>query len=270
MYKLNEITHTHILTTKTFESISLESTAIRCFATLENFEILKRLPNLTHLELLNGKEAELKAFIASSVKVKILRLYNFQLADLEVLSEFEHLEYLILEWNSKATRLWNMQKMKQLKGLAILDLKRLENLNELETCPQLIELELSGGMNQKMNLESLEPIQSLANLEYLSLFNIWFKKYGLLPLNSVTSLKKLDVSNQFPTAEYAELSVALPNTACDRFSAYSQLKTPLADYDVMVTGKGKPFLNSARDRKKIEKYVRDFEKLRSNTLSKID
>ncbi|WP_369691018.1 hypothetical protein [Robertmurraya korlensis] len=68
------------------------------------------------------------------------------------------------------------------------------------------------------------------------------------------------ISNQFPTEEYAKLSVALPNTKSDKFEAYVHI-SPIGDKDIMVVGKRKPLLNSnsKSDVKRLQKYQEQFK-----------
>ncbi|MES9719726.1 leucine-rich repeat domain-containing protein, partial [Bacillus altitudinis] len=105
----------------------------------------------------------------------------------------------------------------------------------------------------------LQPLRYLKNLKYLCLSNIKVKDESLEPISALEGLKELDISNQFPTEEYARLSVTLPNTKCDRFAPYIFLSSPIVDKDVMVIGKRKPKLNSKVDGKKLQKYEEQFK-----------
>ena len=88
---------------------------------------------------------------------------------------------------------------------------------------------------------------------------------SLEPIAELKELQELSISNQFPTKEYAKLSVALPNTKCDKFEAYVHLPSSIGDKDIMVVGKRKPFLNSNSkvDMKRLEKYQEQFKLLQS-------
>lgn len=53
------------------------------------------------------------------------------------------------------------------------------------------------------------------------------------------------MSNQFPTKEYAMLSMRLKKTKCAYFAPYIRLNQDIDGKDIMVIGKGKPLLNSS-------------------------
>lgn len=129
--------------------------------------------------------------------------------------------------------------------------------------PCLEWLHLSGGIWNSLNLNTLQPLRYLNNLKHLGLFNIKVKDESLEPLSDLKGLKELEISNQFPTEEYARLSVALPNTKCDSFEPFIFLSSPIEDKDVMVVGKRKPFLNSKADQKKLQKYEEQFKSYQS-------
>ena len=71
----------------------------------------------------------------------------------------------------------------------------------------------------------------------------------------------LEVSNQFPTEEFAYLSVELPKTKCKMFSAW--VKSPVMKPDTMIVGRRKPFLNFKKDRERIQAYEHSFAQLQA-------
>ena len=91
---------------------------------------------------------------------------------------------------------------------------------------------------------------------------------GLRPLAGCEALRRLSVSNQFETADYAYLSVRLPHVDSDMLAPYLRLEHPIEDKDVMVIGKRKPFLNSERDADKLKRYEERFHKLRADFRAK--
>ncbi|EJR54011.1 hypothetical protein IIM_02268 [Bacillus cereus VD107] len=107
----------------------------------------------------------------------------------------------------------------------------------------------------------MEPLKHLSNLKYLFLSNINAKDESLEPVSQLTVLQELVISNQFPTEEYARLSVTLPNTQCEYFRPFIHLSSPIDDKDIMVIGKRKQFLNSKVDMKRLKKYEEQFKLL---------
>lgn len=86
---------------------------------------------------------------------------------------------------------------------------------------------------------------------------------SLEPISTLNGLQELEISNQFPTKEYARLSVSLPHTVCEKFEPYVSLSQTIYGNDVMVVGKRKPLLNSTHDKLKLEKYEEQFKALQN-------
>lgn len=95
----------------------------------------------------------------------------------------------------------------------------------------------------------------------MGLSTIKLKDESLEPISHIKGLLDLKLSNQFPTEEFARLSVTLPQTKCDYFQPYVKLDDPIDGKDIMVIGKRKPFLNSSTDIKKLQKYEEKFREL---------
>jgi hypothetical protein len=120
-------------------------------------------------------------------------------------------------------------------------------------------------MNSTWKFDTLQPLASLTKLKSLTLASINVVDKSLQPLAALVNLEILEVTNQFPTAEFARLSTQLKHTVCEKFQSYT--KVSLEDIngtvisDIMITGSRKPFLHSTRDAEKIAKYVQKFQKL---------
>lgn len=199
--------------------------------------------------------------ILGQVNPKMLYVYEMRVEDLSLLSNLSNLQTLGLEWNTKATRLWDLSKNTNLKALTIRGFSKLREVQILAQAQEIQLLELEGDESHSLQLENLEPLKHLHHLVYLGLSNIKVLDDSLWPISELRGLKELVISNQFPTEEFAKLSAALPNTKCDKFSAFLRLP-PLADgSDIMVVGKSKPFLNSKKDIAKVKKYEESFRRL---------
>ena len=92
--------------------------------------------------------------------------------------------------------------------------------------------------------------------------NLGVDSHGLKPLANLPGLVELELSNQFPTDDYAYLSVKLDKTNCDYFAPYVEMSSLIGDKDVMVIGRRKPLLNKVEDSEKLAKYERQFKALR--------
>lgn len=241
-------------------------TELHIRADVKNRKLLNEL-NIDKLWLIGAKEKDIEQ-IFSLQQPKYVSLYQFLAKDLSCLENLNKCETLITEWNTKATELWNLKSNPNLRKLAIRDYSKITDLSALENATQIESLSLDGGMDKKIKVNSLKPLSKLLQLEYLRLTNIKVADESLEPISDLINLKILELSNQFPTKEYANLAVKLTKTECSMFKAYH--KVGIKDengnlvYDRMIIGKRKPFLLSTKDQNRIEKYEKEFEKLKNN------
>ena len=232
----------------------------------KNIHKLKDL-RIDNLWLIGANEKELKKILAH-VDLKYLNLYQVLAKDLSILEMLNSVETIILEWNTKSDRLWDLNKNSKLRTLEITDFSKINSIDQLSQAKQIRHLKLSGGHGKAILLKSIEPLKHLSNLETLSLYNLKIEDDTLKPIGELVNLKKLNLSNQFDTKEYAWLSVKLPKTEGKMLQAVSTCNITDIDnklkYDTMVTGRRKPFLLSTKDQAKIDKYIKDFEKLKTD------
>jgi hypothetical protein len=215
---------------------------------------------------LNGaKEKDLEK-ILTIVNPKYLNLYNVLAKDLKSLESLLSTETIILEWNTKSDALWDIGKNVSLRNLEIIDFSKLYNIQEISTAKQIEKLVISSGMEKPLKLKSLQPLENLINLKILSLWNLKVEDDSLKPIASLKNLDRLEISNQFETKEYAWLATKLTRTESKMFNAINPCRITDANQqivlDTMVTGRRKSFLLSTKDQTKIEKHIRDFEKLK--------
>ncbi|MEH7046471.1 leucine-rich repeat domain-containing protein [Bacillus thuringiensis] len=225
----------------------------------KNLEKLASFSEINKLWIFTVNQKQFET-ILNYIKPKILYIYEMRVEDLSPLEKLTDIEELHMCWNTKATTLWDLTHNIKLISLSIEDFSKLDNVEPLIHRENLKKLNLSGGIWKSLNIDTLEPLKYLANLKELTLMNIKVKDESLKPLSYLYQLQKLNISNQFPTEEYARLSVILKNTKCDFFQPY--IKFPddsIDDKNIMVVGKRKPFLNSDTDLKKIKKYEEQFK-----------
>ncbi|SDY69038.1 hypothetical protein SAMN05421736_10343 [Evansella caseinilytica] len=229
----------------------------------KNLQLLRQLPDIetVWLSAVNQKEFD---FLIDAIDPVNLYIYEMRAADLSALERLEKIERLSLCWNPKAEMLWNMSKNHRLNYLEIEDFKRLHKLNPLLSCRALEELHLSGGVSTPMTIDTLSPLKHLQNLKTLGLSNMKLKDESFELLTHLKGLKALQLSNQFPTEEFARLSVALSQTNCDYFWPYVELDDPIDGKDIMVIGKRKPFLHSTADRKSCKSMKNSLQLFKKN------
>ena len=199
--------------------------------------------------------------ILSRTRLRRLSMIGFRGSDYSALERQPNLEELELDWSVKIEALWDMQKNPKLTTLRIWDHAKLRDISAIGTAASLELLGLSGGINTRLRIESLSPLCRLSNLKELELGNLSVEKGGIRPLAQMPCLERLVLPNQFPTEEYALLSVALHKTACPYFAAHVQADIPGSLTDTMVIGKGKPMLSSKTESARLEKYALDFNDL---------
>ncbi|WP_028401003.1 hypothetical protein [Ectobacillus panaciterrae] len=242
------------------DRIEISTTELMIHGKTKNITKLKSLSNLEKLWVYTVNQEEFDTIIGL-VNPQFLYVKEMRVEDLSSLESLSNIETLELEWNPKASRLWDITKNTSLKSLTIIDFKRLNDIRNIQRCKKLESLHLEGGIWNTLKLNTLEPLKHLSNLKYLFLSNISAKDESLEPVSQLTGLQELKISNQFPTEEYARLSVTLPNTQCEYFQPYIYLSNSIDDKDIMVIGKRKPLLNSKVDMKRMKKYEEQFKSL---------
>jgi hypothetical protein len=232
--------------------------------TAKNLDRLNIL-NIENLWLIGPNDKELRK-ILPLVNLKYLNLYQVLAKDLSALETLIKPETIVLNWNTKANRLWDISKNKNLKTLEITDFSKLEEIDQISLARQIDNLVLRGGHDKPLKIKTLQPLSYLRDLKYLVLSNIRVSDDSLKPLSNLINLEELELSNQFETKEYAWLATRLKNTKCNMFQAITKCKIIGVDnkivFDTMVTGRRKPFLLSSNDQAKIDKYISDFEQLK--------
>ncbi len=172
-----------------------------------------------------------------------LRFCGLRVADLSGLGRLDRLRALEIDWNTKVTEVDFLRQLGGLELLALVDCCKVHDIGAIADLGGLRFLELSGGMWTTFRPKTLAPLASLTQLERLSMTSIRVSDQSLVPLADLTSLRWIGLSNQFPTEEFARLSVALPETECTHFAPYLEHRVDDdGSRQVMVIGKGKPFL----------------------------
>lgn len=191
-----------------------------------------------------------------------LALDGVRVADLSPLGRLRRLQALEIRWNTKVSDIAFLENLPGLRLLTLSHCPQVHDLGPIGALKNLEILDLSGGMWSTFRPRTLEPLGRLAKLWGLSLKAIRVGDQSLEPVARLASLRELELSNQFPTEEYARLSVALPEVRCARFAPYLDFPVGGAE-KVMVTGKGKPVLTLPEDRARLETYVQRYREMQA-------
>lgn len=245
--------------TEDLSFVEIESIELYIDGKTKHLGRLSKLPQLNKVWLYNINQKQFDQ-ILSCINPEELMIEGIRAADLSGLEALNRLHILHLNWNTKATKLWNFSCNKNLVALTIEDFPKLHDISEVSAAATLKNLALKGSpANQPLKIDTLKPLVSLSNLKYLQLSNIRVEKDSIRPLASLKQLNYLSIANTFPTEDFAFLSVALSGVKCNGFSPYQKLSSAVDGKNLMITGKYKPFLNSNNDGKKIARYEREFE-----------
>lgn len=224
---------------------------------------LERLEAFTSLEALWVGDLGERQFaeIVPRIDPLYLNFHTMRVADLSALARLKRLQALEIHSN---TRLADITFLGGLKGLRLLAIGHCPNVRDIGAVANLRELEildLSGGFWSTFRPHTLAPIRRLSKVRGLSLKSIRVGDQSLAPVAALKGLQTLELSNQFPTREYARLSVALPHLDCPQLAPYFEVTKGGPDPEIMVTGKGKPVLSLPKDQARLERYVQRFEKM---------
>jgi len=201
--------------------------------------------------------------LCDSLRAIKLRFYEMRVSDLSPLRQVGDITHLEIEWNTKIVDLSPISSLTSLRSLKLEDTPKAQDLSPIQECQEIRHIEFSGGIWNKNTAINLSSLASLPELRSLILLNLKLDSGGLRPLAACKKLKQLTLSNQFPTEDYAYLSVFLPDTQCDMFAPYVPIPTPIEGNDVMVVGRRKPLLNSKADKHRLDKYTMAFKELQT-------
>ena len=232
-------------------AVAAETRNLDCLADWREFEALW---------FYSVKDAQL-AEILPSVEPRYLSIVGFKAADLAFLPPFARLEALELGHNTKLADLSGLSGFTGLRLLSLLSCPEVRDIAPIGALANLEVLDLGGGMWDKFRTATLAPLSRLEKLRFVALKAIRVEDESLEPLAGLGRLEGLELSNQFPTQEYARLSVALPQADCEMFQPFTEANIGRKERTVMVTGKRKPFLTLPGDAEKLERYVARFREM---------
>ena len=170
-------------------------------------------PNLEELTLHSPSKEQVQA-IGKLTSIKRLRITFFRTKDIEFISNFSHLEELILEYVSGFSDLSPLAKCKKLKSLQLVNLRKVHHFDGLAGIESLRYLHIDGTLDWKQPIADFEFLKGLTNLEVLEL--IWVINKSPFPaFKPVLHLKNLKriklIRNIFATQEFAFLETVLTN-----------------------------------------------------------
>ena len=166
-----------------------------------------------------GVDQELLEELCCLSDLEVLFIDGFSATDLSPVGRLTKLQALSVESAPKIDNLSWIPESESLRSLAICNMKSLHDLSELEAHDQLRGIAVDGGVWTPMRVESLRPMSSLRELQFISLVNCRVSDKSLQPLCNLKKLAALHCANFFPRQQFQLLHASLPTLRCDWFSS---------------------------------------------------
>ena len=235
------------------------------------------LPTLKELWTYWLDRPRLEALLAAA-SLELLSIAGSHVADLSMLGAQRRLRGLAIDWNNKAQSVEFLTELRALEVLSLQDLRHVRDLAPLTPLADLRALQIAGGMDTKMEIDTLDPLAGLGLVD-LRLANVRIGDGRLDAIAALPRLQTLTIANNAASLEeFARLSARIPQVRCDQFQPYVRLDggplppgaDPVAALDmigdgrVMVIGKGNPTLRARSGRTRLLKYCERFAAARNS------
>lgn len=235
----------------------------------ETIDTIRNSPQCTEISISGLTQDTFEYFVANYARqFKAIIFWKCPLvSDLVALESLRDIHYIVYFWNQRVTKLWDLSKNPNLKGLAFDDFTRMHSLHDIPRSKSLKELQFGDRVWRKYVLESLSPLVNCKSLERLAFAPKKIIDHDIRPLAKMTWLKQLEFPyHLFKTEEVAWLTAHLPRTVESRSLRATHLIKYPPEYqgqlkDTIVIGKGKPSLDSKLDAAAIAKHTRRFDEL---------
>lgn len=200
--------------------------------------------------------------ICGLVDVRALGFKGLRATDLAPLARLPRLDRLSLTWLPKLETLDGLRPLTGLRVLVLEDFRKTTDLAPLAALTGLQALAISGGIWEKQPLDGFDGLLGLP-LRELRLAALATDPLAYRGLARIGTLTDLWLSYNLPVEVYAWLHAARPDLRCDAFVPYMKVAhmTHINGKDVMVVGHRRPWLNAAKDAKRLAKYAAEWEAL---------
>jgi len=192
--------------------------------------------------------------------------------DIRDFSPFEKLiniQYINIEWNRKATKLWNLSQNKQLTYLHMTDCNKVTDFSSLRDS-NVVDLGLFGcnflgSFTPKLVIDDMDNIFQIKTLKRLSLAiaKTYDIKKTLISLSKLNNLEMLRLQDDaFTFEQFAWLKSKLPNVVgLDGTKYFEFLINGEVTGFYSVIGKRKPRQIPKEKHARAEKYQKEFDTL---------
>ena len=185
---------------------------------------------------------------------------------LEPLGDHSGLRYLRIGSSPGIVSLEPLARLLQLRWLELADLKRVTDIDDLESLRRLIGFSFDGPGGSAYAVPSWKPLENMTELAWLKLGAVRSADGSLRSLAKLKQLKWLGLARDYDMKEFAWLASQLPKTECAWLHpfdtlAWEKCRRCKTAQMVMLSGKGKPCLCPKCDASKLAKHVQEFELL---------
>ena len=236
--------------------------------TLAQIDVLKDHPEATEVWIGSLTQETFEYFVDTyGQQFRVIHFWKCPLiTDFSRLERLTQVEYLLFFWNQRVSHLWDLSRNVNLKGISFDDFTRLRTLEEIPLAPKLEELYFGDRIWNAFVAESLKPLARAEKLRSLRFTALRIVDNDITPLAEIPHLEVLEFPPKLFTIEQvAWLTSKLPHVRSSVLCPYLRLNSPFDHEgilkDVLVIGKGKPFLNSYVDQDRLEKYETQFSTL---------
>lgn len=237
---------------------------LRFHITNHYIEELHQLDNITTKELyISGvTQKSLEYFVkyyAQRFPILCFTACNL-VKDFACLESLENTEYLIIEWNTKIEKLWNMSNNHNLRGIRLEDCKKVKSFEEIVDAPHLEELVLQESVNSMLGsnkwiINSLYDISTTSQLKRLGLLISGVKDSSIEPLLNMKQLEMLHIiTNLFSLEDFARLNAVLKQTEIQPDKPFYFAN----DDSVLVVGKNR---SVKRNSPKLTEYQKKWDSI---------
>ena len=235
---------------------------------LETLDEIRQHPAATKIVLSGLRQNTFDYFVENYARqFEVIHFWKCPLVeDLSMLSGLEKVKYVLFFFNQRATRLWDMTNNEAMVGLSLDDFSRMHTLDDIPSAPSLEEFHVGNKVWTKQILESLKPLSFCKTVKNLSFSAKTIVDNDITPIANMASLEELIFFDKlFTTEQIAWLTAKMPHVKSMVLAPYWQhepirweTSSGIKMKDTRVCGKGKPFLDSQLDKKRLEKHVAEF------------
>jgi hypothetical protein len=184
-----------------------------------------------------------------------------QFNDIAYLAKFPNVKKVWIQGSRIPLGFPDMQNMVNLEEIHINGQSKPSSYEKLNTALNLRNLYIGDwSLPTPVKVASFEVILKCKSLTKLYLSHFQIVEGSVRELVSLTSLQELTLPQNISVEDLAYLSVKMPSVSSKELKAYQECDSTQGN--VKVNGKRMPYLDKEKDKKKIQKYEADFEKLK--------